>query len=78
MLDRPEREKILLGVLRRIVDDFDYIIIDCSPSLGLLTVNALTAADSVIIPVQCEYLPLKDLATSEYHQDYTEQSEYKS
>ncbi len=61
MLDRPEREKILLGVLRRIVDDFDYIIIDCSPSLGLLTVNALTAADSVIIPVQCEYFALEGL-----------------
>ncbi|HUW92280.1 MAG TPA: AAA family ATPase, partial [Bacteroidales bacterium] len=53
MLDRPEREKILKKVLATISADYDYILIDCSPSLGLLTVNALTAADSVIIPVQC-------------------------
>jgi chromosome partitioning protein len=61
MLDRPEREKILKKVLRKIADNFDYILIDCSPSLGLLTVNALTAADSVIIPVQCEYFALEGL-----------------
>jgi chromosome partitioning protein len=61
MLDRPEREKILEKVLRKIADNFDYILIDCSPSLGLLTVNALTAADSVIIPVQCEYFALEGL-----------------
>jgi chromosome partitioning protein len=61
MLDRPEREKILKNVLRKIADKFDYILIDCSPSLGLLTVNALTAADSVIIPVQCEYFALEGL-----------------
>jgi chromosome partitioning protein len=61
MLDRPEREKILKNVLKKIADKFDYILIDCSPSLGLLTVNALTAADSVIIPVQCEYFALEGL-----------------
>jgi chromosome partitioning protein len=61
MLDRPEREKILKGILTRIEGLFDYIIIDCSPSLGLLTVNALTAAHSVIIPVQCEYFALEGL-----------------
>jgi chromosome partitioning protein len=61
MLDKPEREKILKKVLRKIADDFDYILIDCSPSLGLLTVNALTASDSVIIPVQCEYFALEGL-----------------
>lgn len=61
MLDRPEREKILKGVLSRIENDFDYILIDCSPSLGLLTVNALTASHSVIIPVQCEYFALEGL-----------------
>ena len=54
MLERPEREKILKKVLAPVADDYDYVLIDCSPSLGLLTVNALTAADSVIIPVQCE------------------------
>lgn len=61
MLDRPERENILKKVLDRMKDDYDYIIIDCSPSLGLLTVNALTASDSVIIPVQCEYFALEGL-----------------
>ena len=61
MLDRPEREKILKKVLKKVQDSFDYILIDCSPSLGLLTVNALTASDSVIIPVQCEYFALEGL-----------------
>ena len=61
MLDRPEREKILKEVLKKIEGDFDYILIDCSPSLGLLTVNALTASHSVIIPVQCEYFALEGL-----------------
>lgn len=61
MLDRPEREKILKGVLSNISNDYDYVLIDCSPSLGLLTVNALTASHSVIIPVQCEYFALEGL-----------------
>ena len=61
MLERPEREKILKKVLAPVAADYDYVLIDCSPSLGLLTVNALTAADSVIIPVQCEYFALEGL-----------------
>jgi chromosome partitioning protein len=61
MLDRPEREKILKNVLAKISDDYDYVLIDCSPSLGLLTVNALTASNSVIIPVQCEFFALEGL-----------------
>jgi len=61
MLERPEREKILKKVLVPIAADYDFVLIDCSPSLGLLTVNALTAADSVIIPVQCEYFALEGL-----------------
>ncbi|HSO77865.1 MAG TPA: AAA family ATPase [Bacteroidales bacterium] len=61
MLDRPEREKILKKVLATLAEDYDYVLIDCSPSLGLLTVNALTASDSVIIPVQCEYFALEGL-----------------
>ena len=61
MLERPEREKTLKKVLAGITEDYDYVLIDCSPSLGLLTVNALTAADSVIIPVQCEYFALEGL-----------------
>ncbi len=61
MLEMPEREKVLKKVLMKIRDNFDYIFIDCSPSLGLLTVNALTASDSVIIPVQCEYFALEGL-----------------
>ncbi len=61
MLERPEREKILKKSLAGIAPDYDFILIDCSPSLGLLTVNALTASDSVIIPVQCEYFALEGL-----------------
>lgn len=61
MLDKPEREKIMKGILKKVEGDFDYVFIDCSPSLGLLTVNALTAAHSVIIPVQCEYFALEGL-----------------
>ncbi len=61
MLNLPEREKRLKRVIDKIKDDYDFILIDCSPSLGLITVNALTAADSVIIPVQCEYFALEGL-----------------
>lgn len=61
MLERPEREKILKNVLYKIRDNYDYVLIDCSPSLGLLTVNALTSSNSVIIPVQCEYFALEGL-----------------
>ena len=61
MLNRPEREKVLKGVINQISDDFDFILIDCSPSLGLITVNALTASHSVMIPVQCEYFALEGL-----------------
>ena len=53
MLDMPNREKIMREALETVKDKYDYILIDCSPSLGLITVNSLTAADSVIIPVQC-------------------------
>ena len=61
MLNMPNREKVLKGVLRKLESDYDFIFIDCSPSLGLITVNALTGADSVIIPVQCEYFALEGL-----------------
>jgi len=61
MLNLANREKILLNVLEKVRSDYDFILIDCSPSLGLITVNALTAADSVIIPVQCEYFALEGL-----------------
>lgn len=61
MLNLPNREKILKGVIEKVRDNYDYILIDCSPSLGLITVNALSAADSVIIPVQCEYFALEGL-----------------
>ena len=61
MLNMPNREKILMHVVNKIKDKYDIILIDCSPSLGLITVNALTAAHSVIIPVQCEYFALEGL-----------------
>ena len=56
-----DREKVLKEYLEMMADDYDFIIIDCMPSLGMLTINALTAADSVIIPVQAQYLPAKGL-----------------
>lgn len=61
ILNLPNREKIMKEVIGKIKDQYDYIFIDCSPSLGLITVNALTASDSVIIPVQCEYFALEGL-----------------
>ncbi|GIS04496.1 MAG: hypothetical protein CM15mP107_1160 [Bacteroidota bacterium] len=50
---------MLKNALQEVKNNYDYIIIDCAPSLGLITINALTAADSVIIPIQCEYFALK-------------------
>jgi chromosome partitioning protein len=61
MLNLPNREKVLKHTIEGLKDDYDFILIDCSPSLGLITVNALTAADSVIIPVQGEYFALEGL-----------------
>jgi chromosome partitioning protein len=61
MLNLPKRERVLRKVLEKVRDNYDFLLIDCSPSLGLITVNALTAADSVIIPVQCEYFALEGL-----------------
>lgn len=61
MINMSDREHRLKMALDKVKDDYDFIIIDCSPSLGLITVNALTAADSVIIPVQCEYFALEGL-----------------
>ena len=62
MLDLPNREKIMRDALAPVKELYDYILIDCSPSLGLITVNSLTAADSVIIPVQCEYFALEGIS----------------
>lgn len=61
MINYPNREMMLKSVLEPIKDDYDFLVIDCSPSLGLITVNALTAADSVIVPVQCEFFALEGL-----------------
>ncbi|MDZ7774060.1 MAG: AAA family ATPase [Balneolaceae bacterium] len=61
MIDRQERERILQKAIASLRDKYDVIIIDCPPSLGLLTINSLTASDSVIIPVQCEYFALEGL-----------------
>lgn len=62
MLNMPDREHVMQGILNKISDQYDYIVIDCSPSLGLITINALTAAHSVIIPVQCEYFALEGIS----------------
>lgn len=61
MINYPNREMMLKTVMGPIKDNYDFIVIDCSPSLGLITVNALTAADSVIVPVQCEFFALEGL-----------------
>ncbi len=61
LVDRDKREYMLKKALEEVKSEYDYIIIDCAPSLGLITVNALTAADSVIIPIQCEYFALEGL-----------------
>jgi len=61
MINLPNRERMMKKVVDKVKDDYDFILIDCSPSLGLITVNALTAADSVIVPVQCEYFALEGL-----------------
>lgn len=62
MLNRENREKVMKNLLDPIRNEYNFILIDCSPSLGLITVNALTAADSVIIPVQCEYFALEGIS----------------
>ncbi|HZH35786.1 MAG TPA: AAA family ATPase [Flavisolibacter sp.] len=61
MINYPNREGVLKNILESVRHNYDFIIIDCSPSLGLITVNALTAADSVIVPVQCEFFALEGL-----------------
>ncbi len=62
LISKPDRERILKNVLQPVSEKYDYILIDCSPSLGLITVNALTAANSVIIPVQAEYFALEGIS----------------
>ena len=62
MLNLERRERIMKEILEPMKDEYDYILIDCSPSLGLITINSLTAADSVIIPVQCEYFALEGIS----------------
>ena len=61
MIDREERERILKKAIADVRERYDFVIIDCPPSLGLLTINALTASDSIVIPVQCEYFALEGL-----------------
>src|SRR3954462_2267922 len=61
MINYPNRETVMKNILEVVKDRYDFIVIDCSPSLGLITVNALVAADSVIVPVQCEFFALEGL-----------------
>jgi chromosome partitioning protein len=62
LVSKISREKILKEKLEKVKDDFDYILIDCPPSLGLLTINSLVASDGVVIPVQCEYFALEGIS----------------
>ena len=62
MLNMENRERMIAKILEPLRGEYDYILIDCSPSLGLITVNSLTAADSIIIPVQCEYFALEGIS----------------
>lgn len=62
LIKKPNREKVMARILKTVSHSYDYILIDCSPSLGLITVNALTAASSVIIPVQAEYFALEGIS----------------
>lgn len=62
MLNMSDRETLMKRIIAQVRADYDYVLIDCSPSLGLITVNALTASDSVIIPVQCEFFALEGIA----------------
>jgi len=61
MMSKPKREMVLKKLLAQLADSFEYIIIDCPPSLSLLTINALTAADFMLIPLQCEFYALEGL-----------------
>ena len=60
--DIPEREYILKKAINEVKDEYDYIFVDCPPSLGMLTINCLTAVDSVLIPIQCEYYALEGVS----------------
>ena len=61
LVDKPNREMMLKNALNKVSDEYDYILIDCPPSLGLITLNALSASNSIIIPIQCEYFALEGL-----------------
>jgi chromosome partitioning protein len=61
LVNAMSREKVLSNILKDVKEDYDYILIDCMPSLGMITINALTAADEVLIPVQAQYLPTKGM-----------------
>jgi len=61
LVNREKREYILKAIVEQVKDDYDYIFIDCLPSLGMVTINALSAADSVLVPVQCEFFALEGL-----------------
>ncbi len=63
LLDVDEKEYIMRNAIANIKEDYDYIVIDCPPSLSMLTINAMTTADSVLVPIQCEYYALEGLSS---------------
>ncbi len=62
MIDKPNRESLLKAAISLVRDSYDFVLLDCPPSLGLITVNALTASDTVLVPIQCEYYALEGLS----------------
>ena len=75
LVDLPEREYILKRAMEKIRDNYDYVIIDCPPSLELLTLNALVAAQTVLVPVQCEFRPGGAVGPDEHHAAHPEKAE---
>jgi chromosome partitioning protein len=78
LINMPNREYMMRNAMNKLRDEYDFIIIDCSPSLGLVTVNALTSSDSVIVPVQCEYFSAKTKHRAHHRRNTADYVRYSS